>query len=108
MQRDRPFDFIRLLRLDSITLEWNRNRNGYYLHSNATAFGFVRFNIGNTQGTDGMFSIYVREPFEDPQGLFENDHASGQPFAWLCIVEPADSEELERVVEVLRTAASAQ
>lgn len=109
-QRERPFDLIRKLRLDELTLKWAdaassaRDDRGYELHIGGTKFGFVRYNIGNSQGHAGMFTVYAWEPYDDPWELFEDRHAS-QP-APVTFVHHGDKETIERVVAVLQSAAS--
>ena len=112
MQRNRPFDIIRRLRLDSLTLEWapsesgRPNRNGYYLSIGSRPdFGFVRYNVLNTQGNAYRFAIYARAPFDDPRGRFENQHTNPNRFGWRCIVDPDDERDIAYVVGVLQSAA---
>ena len=111
MQRDRPFDIIRLLRLDEITLSWSPRQNGYELSTGGSPFGFVRYNVRDTYGHIDQFAIYAYasfdEPLDDPHGLFANEHADDSRFGWVTWVDPGDGEAITRVVGVLRSVAQA-
>ena len=102
-QRERPFEFIRLLDRDGVTPR--RRQNGYSLFVGDRRIGFVRYNI---RGDDaGRFAVYATEPFDDPYELFENRHTDGSRFGPIAFVDPDDTETIGRVVAVLRSAARA-
>ena len=113
MQRNRPFDIIRRLRLDSLTLEWasrelgRPDRNGYYLSISSPTRLWIR-EVQHTEYTrerTHRFTIYARAPFEDPRGRFENWNTGPNRFGWRCIVDPNDESDIAYVVGVLRSAA---
>ena len=103
MQRERPFDIIRLLHLDEVTLRWRQS--GYSLFVGGRRIGFVRYNVRDTHGHLGLYAVYVTMPFSDPHEIFENCHADEQSGGHVCFVDPDDRETIDRVVDVLRSAA---
>ena len=111
LQRDRPFDIIRHLRLDDLRITWAPSRstrqeqNGYFLSTLDREFGFVRFNVRNTHGNIHRFTVYAKAPFRDPYGIFENFHDDQQGFGWRYVVDPNDAEAVVRVIEVLESSA---
>ena len=82
-------------------IELVSRQNGYDLQKpGSTRIGFVRFNIG---GKDrGNYRVYVYEPFSDPRGMFENNHASPAR-GWTCVVDPGDESDVRYVVSVLES-----
>ena len=76
-------------------------QNGYDLEKpGSTRIGYVRFNI---RGNDsGRYRLYAYEPFNDPRGRFENDHASPRR-GWTCVVDPVDEADLRYVISVMES-----
>ena len=74
------------------------------MHIGGRKFSFVRYNIGNSQGHGGMFTVYAWEPFDDPWELFENRHERNP--APVTFVHPCDEQTIKRVIAVLESAAS--
>lgn len=62
-----------------------------------TRFGFVRFNIAGSNRN--MYTVYADEPFDDPDGLFENRHADDYSKGWVSFVYPGDENGHVRVLE---------
>jgi YgiT-type zinc finger domain-containing protein len=98
VREQRTMDFISRIARD---IEPEPRQNGYDLQKpGSTRIGFVRFNIG---GKDrGKYRVYAYEPFADPQGRFENDHASPRR-GWTCVVDPSDESKIRYVVAVLES-----
>ena len=76
-------------------------QNGYDLQKpGSTRIGFVRYNIG---GKDkGQYRVYAYEPFSDPRGLFDNDHAN-LTRGWICVVDPGNESDMRYVISVLES-----
>ena len=97
--------FVRRLRIPSI--EQAKHHNGYRLRlPNSSYFGFVRFNVGNSQGNAGMYTVYAYRPFDDEEERFINRGACQGNAQWLYIVNPADEDAMSYSIRVLESAAN--
>ena len=101
-QRGRPFEIINRIRL-RVETSWRANYKGYYLSYNGSRFGFVRYNIGDSQGHKGEFAVYVYPPYQDPRQLFVDRHENNP--SPVTHVHPSNEERIEQVVAVLEFAA---
>ena len=97
-REQRTMDFISRIARD---IELEPRHDGYDMQKpGSTRIGFVRFNIG---GKDrGKYRMYAYDPFFDPGGRFENNHAN-LARGWTCVVDPSDESDMRYVISVLES-----
>ena len=104
---EKPLAFIRSLQIEPLNRKYLPNRNGYELRNGKSkAFGFIRFNTGNSQRTKDMFSAYLYTAFNDPEGRFIDRHKNSNRPEQQRSFHPNDSEDVRYVIRCFREAAA--
>ena len=98
IQEQRTLEFVNRIARD---IELVPRQNGYDLQKpGSTRIGYVRYNIRG-KGKD-RYRVYAYEPFSDPRGLFDNDHANPTR-GWTCVVDPGNESDMRYVISVLES-----
>ena len=102
-QRQMALAFVRRLNIPDV--EPVEHHNGYRLRlPGRSYFGYVRFNVRNSQGNAGMYTIYAYWPFDDEENRFINKGANQGNLQWLYIINPADEDAVAYAIRVLKSA----
>ena len=96
-QVERPIPFIKSLPIKSLSWKWWPNQRGYKLFNGRTKpFSFIRYNIGNTNKTAGMYMIYIYvDGFDDPEDRFVNEQPSSNRPEWRCAFNPNNKSDVQ-------------
>ena len=101
VQEEMAREFIHRLDREVVTIE-REGLDGYSwrIRGLDKILGTVRFNVRGQH--IAHFAIYPENEFDDPLGLFVNNHA-GQPTAgWVAFVHPLDEDGIHYVRRILR------
>ena len=102
-QRQRANEFVRSLRVYVPDVELVEEHNAYRLkRPQRTRFGSVRYNIGNSRGHAGMYTVCAYRQFDDPEGRFINTTRSSRD--WYYFFWPDDEGAMAYAVRVLKSA----
>ena len=102
-QRQRADEFVRRLRVYVPDVELVEEHNAYRLkRPQGTRFGSVRYNIGNSHGHAGMYTVCAYPQFDDPEGRFINTNRSSRD--WYYFFSPGDEDAVTYAVRVLKSA----
>lgn len=102
-QRQMASAFVRRLNIPDV--EPVELHNGYRLRlPRRSYFGYLRFNVSNSQGNAGMYTVYAYRPFDDEEGRFINRGVNQGNAQWLYVINPTDEDAMTYAVGMLKSA----